>query len=254
MLPLVALAVVTTSSHDQREKTANLLLPEWVVTGGLALMPLCVLMLSLHTTHVFQSRYVLWAVLGFAILLAALLCRAARGSAAVGVILLGLLVALAASGELSYLRQVKARPALIEAEIVRRALASLPDSAEHIVVADPHVFMELSYYADTRVRKRLIYPLSRDLELRDSGRDTASLMLAGLSRHTELPILPYDEVFAANPRFFLAAMPVNPMPWDLVKAGYRVVPVGVSMGGAHYPVLYQVEAPQKPIRAELVDR
>ena len=247
LLPFVVLAIFSSTSHDQ-DPPPTLFWPEWVVCGGLALMPFCVLVLSLHTTHVFLSRYVLWAVPGFAILLTALLCRAARGLAAVGVILLSLLLVLSASGEMSYLQHVRARPPLIEAELARQALASLPDNAEPIIVADPHIFMELSYYANRRIRQRLVYPLSRDRELRDSGKDTSSLMASGWSLHSNLHIVAYDKVLTDNPRFFLVAMPVNPMPWDLIKAGYRVVPVDSSVAGPPFPVLYEVEAPQKLVK------
>ncbi len=99
--------------------------------------------------------------------------------------------------------------------------------------------MELSYYAESRIRERLIYPVSRDLELRYFGYDTASLLLTALSHRTKLHILGYDAVVAAQPRFVLAALPNNYLPWDLIKAGYRVVPIGSSIA----PVLYEVEAP-----------
>ena len=122
---------------------------------------------------------------------------------------------------------------------MRQALTSLPDGTEPIVVADSHVFMELSYYAEGRIRERLIYPVSRDLELRYLGRDTASLLLTALSHRTKLHIIEYDAAVAAQPRFFLAALPDNYLPQELIKAGYRVLPIGPPMR----PVLYEVEAP-----------
>ena len=105
-------------------------------------MPICVVVLSKYTTHATVSRYVLWAVPGFGILVVAHLCRVARCRAAVGVSLLGLLIAVAASGEVRYLSRVSDRPPLQYGEVVRQALASLPDGAEPIVIADSHVFME----------------------------------------------------------------------------------------------------------------
>jgi hypothetical protein len=157
----------------------------------------------------------------------------------VGVSLLGLLVALAALGEAAYLLHVRERPALRAGEAVRQALASLPDGAEPIVVADSHVFLELSYYAESRIRERLIYPVSCDLELRYFGNDTAPLLLTALSHRTKLHIIGYDAVIASQKRFVLAALRNNPLPRDLIKAGYRVVPIGSSVA----PVLYEVEDP-----------
>jgi hypothetical protein len=239
MLPVGVLAVFSTTSDDRSTKAPALTMPEWVVTGALSLMPLCVVVLSKYTTHVFVSRYLLWAVPGFAVLAVALLCQAARGRTAVGVSLLGLMVALAALGNVRYLRHVRESPALRSGEVVRKALASLPDDTEPIVVADGHVFMDLSYYAESRIRERLIYPVSRDLELRYLGYDTWSLLLPALSHRTKLHIIGYDAAIASQRRFVLAALPNNPLPWDLIKIGYRVVPIGSSIA----PVLYEVEAP-----------
>jgi hypothetical protein len=247
VLPVGVLAVVSigsTTPDDRSAKQPGLIPPEWVVASAFSLMPFFVVVLSKSTTHVFVSRYVLWAVPGFAVLVAALLCRAARGGAAVGVSLLALLVAMAAVDEVSYLRHVRERPALREGEVVRQALASLPDGTEPIVVADIHVFMELSYYAESRIRERLIYPVSRDLQLRYLGYDTGSLQLTALSHRTQLHVIGYDAVIAAHPRFVLAAMPNHYLPRHLIKAGYQVVPAGSSIAS----VLYEVEAPGR-IRA-----
>jgi hypothetical protein len=239
MLPVGVLAVFSTTSNDRSAKRPDLTAPEWIVTGAFSLMPLCVVALSKYTTHVFVPRYVLWTVPGFAVLVAALLCRAALGRAAVGVSLLGLLVALTALSDASYLRHLRERPPLRDGEVVRQALAFLPDGAEPIVVADSHVFMELSYYAESRIRERLIYPVSSELELRYFGYDTASLIMTALSHRTKLHIIGYDAVIASQKRFVLAALHNNPLPWELIKAGYRVVPIGSSIA----PVLYEVEAP-----------
>jgi hypothetical protein len=233
---LGVLAMISTLSDNRRAKRPSLIPPEWVAAGAFSVMPLCVVVLSIYTTHMFVARYALWAVPGFAVLVAALLCWAARGHAAVGVSLLGLLVAVAAFVEVGALR---ARPVLRMGEVVRQALASLPDGAEPIVVADTHVFMELSYYSERRIRERLIYAISRDLELRYTGSDTGSLVLSALSHRTTLHIVAYDAVLAAHPRFVLAALPQNYLPLHLVKAGCRVVPIGSSTA----PVLYEVESP-----------
>jgi hypothetical protein len=141
-----------------------------------------------------------------------------------------------AFSEMSDLRK---RPVLRSGEEVRKALEALPDGAEPIVIPDIHVFMELSYYAERRIRERIVYPISRDLELHYSGTDTSSLLLSALSHRTTLHILDYDAVLAAHPRFVLAALPANYLRSHLVGAGWRAVPIGSSTA----PVLYEVEAP-----------
>ena len=237
MLLAVGLLAVFSTTPDRRSaRQAGLTLFEWVATGSLLLMPLCVVVLSRYTTHVFVDRYTLWAVTGIAVMVTALLCAAARGKTAVGVGVLGLLAVGFAWHQVNVLRKM---PVLREGEAVRQELVRLPDSSEPIVIADHHVFMELSYYSAPRLRERLIYPLSRDLDLRYVGYDTGSLLMSALSHRTKLPVFAYDAVLAAHPRFVLAATSKNYLPWHLVRAGYSVIPIGSSKA----PVLYEVEAP-----------
>jgi hypothetical protein len=187
---------------------------------------------------VFVPRYALWAVPGFAIFVSALLCRATRGEVAVGLGLLGMLLAVTAFAEV---RSLLERPQLRVGEEVRQALKSIPDGAEPIVVADASVFMELSYYGESRIRERLLYPVSRELEMRRFGFDTQSLLLVALSRHTKLHIISYDALVATQSRFVLAILPSERLPRLLTEAGYRVTPVGSTIA----PVLYEVEATGK---------
>ncbi len=236
IFPAVVLAVFSTIPEDRSAKQSSLIPSEWVVLGAFSLMPLCVIVLAKYTTHMFVSRYVLWTVPGVAILLVALLCRVARGRAVVGVSLLGLMVVYVAAAEVRYLLQ---KPELRRGEATLQSLASLPDSTEPIVVADALVFMELSYYAESRIQKRLVYPLSPALDLHYYGSDTSSPILQALSHHTKLRIVPFDEAVAEHPRFVLAALPINYMPWYLIESGYRVVPIGSS----RIPLLFEVEAP-----------
>jgi len=235
ILPLGVLAVLSTTPEDWTAKRPSLTPPEWVVAGALSLMPLCVVALSKYTTHVFTPRYVLWAVPGFAVLVVALVCQAARGRAAVGVSLLSAVVVLSAWAEV---RILKVKPALKYGERVRQALASLPDGPEPIVVADIHAFMELSYYVQGRIRDRLVYPISRDLDLRYLGSDTDALLSSALRRRTNLRMLEYDAAIATQPRFVLAALPGDYLPQHLVHTGYRVTAIGSSA----VPVLYEAEA------------
>ena len=235
ILPLGVLAAFSERPDHPAAKRPSLTPPEWVAAGALSLMPLCLVAVSKYTTHVFAPRYVLWAVPGFAVLVVALLRRAAWSRAAVGVSLFGTVVALSAWAEATILRE---KPALRYGEGVRQALVSLPDGREPIVVADIHVFMELSHYAEGRTRDRLIYPISRDLDLRYLGSDTGALLSSALRHRTKLRMLEYDAAVTAQPRFVLAAIPGNYLPQHLVQTGYRVTAIGSSAA----PVLYEVGA------------
>jgi Dolichyl-phosphate-mannose-protein mannosyltransferase len=236
--PLMLLALFSRVLEEDRiTKDASLTIAEWIALVTFALMPLFVATLSIYTTHALVDRYTLWAVPGFAIMVSVLLCRATRAKTALGVSVLSLLLVLTAAGEVYGLSK---KPVLQDGERVRLELATLSESSEPIVVADHHVFMELSYYGQPQLRDRLVYPVSRDLDLRYLGYDTGALLLTALSHRTKLHVLGYNAVLAAYPRFVLAALPRDYLPWHLVRAGYRVVPIGAS----RVPLLFEVESPE----------
>jgi hypothetical protein len=234
---LIGLAVIRILPSNQRERKADLKVHEWVAIGTLALMPPIVVAISRYTTHLFVDRYALWAVIGLAVLVGALLCAAGRHQPAVGVVLLGVVASLLAAQEIRSLRR---EPALRAGETVLHELEGLPDGPEPIVVPSNHIFMELSYYAEPRLRERLIFPISRELDLHYLDYDTAAIGTAALGRHTSLHMMEFDAVLAAYPRFVLAAGAVREyLTWHLIKAGYRVVPIGHGIT----PVLFEVETP-----------
>lgn len=239
VLPIAVLTVISVPPNMGNARSSTPTAPEWAVALALSMMPIVVAVLSKYMTHAFVARYVLWAVPGLAILLAACLYRLAHGSVVVGVSLLVTMLMLAIAQESVTLSHLRRRPQLIDGEMVRRSLDSLPDSTEPIIVADSHVFVELSYYEENRIKRRLVYPLSSDQEMRYFGYDTDSIILNALSHRTDLHIISYDSAIASHSHLVLAARPDNPMPWDLVKAGYKVIPIGSSVT----PVLFEVAAP-----------
>ena len=75
------------------------------------------------------------------------------------------------------------RQSFATAEGVRQELDKMArDGSEPIVVANAHAFMELSYYLDPPLRERLVFPLSRDLDLQYRGFDTDALTLGPLGQ------------------------------------------------------------------------
>jgi hypothetical protein len=236
LAPLGLLAALPASPQSASSQPPALTRPEWVAVGAVSLMPICVLMLSIYVTHIFVLRYVLWAEVGVAVLVAALLFAASRGQDGVGLAALCLLLVLLAFRESTSLT---ARPVLLEGQGILQALSALPASAEPIVVADHHVFMELSYYAPSSIRPRLIYPVSREMDLRYRGEDTGALLMSALSHRSQLSIANFDQVLAAHPHFVLAALPTDHLPVQLRRMGYAVEPIGSSAAGP----LFQVDAP-----------
>ena len=101
--------------------------------------------------------------------------------------------------------------------------------------------MELSYYEKPRLRERLVYPISSELDVHYRGYDTDALIISSLSRRTKLHAKEFAEILAEYHRFFLAATASDYLPWHLAAAGYRVIPIG---SGATQPALFEVEAPK----------
>lgn len=214
---------------------AHLPLHEWTAIAALVLMPPVVIVVSMYTTHAFIERYVLWTAIGFALLAAACLSAATRGRPAVGVALVGIALAAIARLEVGPLIET---PVLRTSETVRQELDRMArDGAEPIVLANAHMFLELSYYLSSPLRERLVFPLSRDLDLRYRGFDTDVLTLGSLGRRGVVAVKPYDELLAENKSFLLAAGKYDYLPQHLAAAGYRVTPIRDAT------TLYQVQAP-----------
>jgi hypothetical protein len=237
LLPMAVIAISALwrapekSSRVQKVLTA----PEWTAYGMLLLMPLCVVILSEFTTHVFVNRYTLWASIGISVLITALLYKAAIYKDTVGAITLGLFLGLFLLHEVHEFRR---RPDLRLAQSTLDQIERLPKSSEPIVIFNHAIFLELCYHAP-QLRERLIYPLSAERDLRYSNNDSGAMMLEALRRRTNLHIVPYDDLLAANKHFILAAGAESYMPWQLIRGGYRVMPLEDTKA----PSLYQVDAP-----------
>ncbi len=240
-LPLLALALFRPISGAWSTESRSLTRPEWISLGAFACLPLCVVALSIYTTHAFVDRYVLWVMPAIAIFVSALLSKAARGAALVGVTSLVMVLALITLREANTFRTRLSLSA--DTEVLRRELISLPAGSDTLVIADPHVFMELSYYGAPQLRERIVFPVSRDLYLRYFGTDSDPLLMTALSRCTGLHIMPYETLLQAHRHFVLAALssvtPKDYLPGQLIAAGYHVAPIGASTP----PALYDVTAP-----------
>jgi hypothetical protein len=239
VVALAVLAVFPTKPEAHTADEGSMPAYEWVAISALALMPPIVCAVSKYTTHVFVDRYVMWSEIGFACVAAALLCRAVRGHAVVGLALLGYLVGLVGLHEMGSLRSM--RP-LREGDTVRAVLNTIPDGNEPIVIPDSHVFLELSFYAEPRISRRLVYPISSELDLRYLGYDTDNRNISALGRRANIHARELDSILADSPRFLLVATPRYYLPWHYVEIGFRVLPVPSL---ATRPVLFEVAAPSK---------
>jgi hypothetical protein len=234
---VVALFAGPSPRRGETVQKANLPLHEWVATGAFVLLPAVVIVISMYTTHVFIERYILWTVIAYAVLGAAVLSAAVRGRAAVGVTLIAIAIGSIARLEVGPLIET---PVLRTAEGLRQELANIgSDDAQPIVVANAHAFMELSYYLDSPLHGRIVFPLSRDLDLKYRGFDTDVRTLGPLGERGLISVKAYEDILADNKRFLLAATQADYLQQHLVAAGYRVTPIdGATM-------LYQVQAPDQ---------
>ena len=220
------------SANTQRPNFAS---HEWAAIAALVVLPPVVIVVSMYTTHAFFERYLLWTTIGFAVLGAAGLSAVVRGRATAGVALI--VIAIVAMVRLE-IGPLFGAPVLPTAEGMRRELNThVTDGSEPIVVANAHAFMELTYYLGSPLRERLVFPLSRELDLRYRGFDTDALTLGPLSRHVPIRVEAYEEILAENKSFLLAAFEHDYLPQHLTQAGYRVTPLRDAT------LLYRVQAP-----------
>jgi hypothetical protein len=232
---VVVLLAGWSSQPRYNTQQATFSIHEWTALTAFVLLPPVVIVLSMYTTNVFFERYILWTVIGFSVLGAAALSAAVRGRPAVGVALI--VVAIAAMARLE-IGPLFGPPVLPTAEGVRRELNNFAkDGLEPIVVANAHAFLELSYYLGSPLRERLVFPLSRDLDLKYRGFDTDALTLGPLGRRGLVRVTAYEEILAEHKSFLLAAFEHDYLPQHLTAAGYRVTPLRDAT------TLYHVQAP-----------
>jgi hypothetical protein len=237
VLPLCLVALVPPALGRGRvgSSAGGLRSYEWVACGALAAAPALLLIAALFTTHAFVTRYAIWAVPGCAIALAAGLGRALAHARVPALALLAALLAFFAFQEAYVIRK---SPVIRSAVEISRIIGDVPAAPEPIVVTDHHAFLEMQFYEPPAIAHRLVYPLSRRLDLQYYDADTGALLLDALRRRMPLRVRDLEAFLAANPRFFLAAGPADWLPWHLAASGYRVTP----LKPAPQPWLFLAEA------------
>jgi hypothetical protein len=183
----------------------------------IALAPIGIVMLARMMSGPFVFRYALWSIIGIAILSAIVLHRFARQNAVIGVIVVLALVAGLVSHGVSAFRSGSS---LRESQPILDALRTLPPGEEPIVLPDSHAFMELSSYAPADLRRRLVYPICEDQEVRYLGYDTDSLIMTGLKRWTNLNIVSCKDGLYSGRDYFIAGTPTDYLPWAGTPTDY----------------------------------
>jgi hypothetical protein len=197
-IALVALLVLAAAPPRRYEAVPALPAHETVAVVGFVVAPALAVVLARQAGGPFAPRYVLFAVIGLAILYA----RAARTLLHGRGIVAVLTIILAASflrNDVSALKQAAAQTADLAA--VARFLEDRADPSLPLVIAQPGEFLEVAHAAPGRLADRLVYLADPAASVRHLGHDTADRALLALSRWTAVQVEEYGPWVAAHPDF-----------------------------------------------------
>ncbi len=182
------------------------------------LSPALIFIASVYTTKVFISRYTIWMFIGaagFIIFLFALVIKNNQNVCTFLVLILtGVVTAI-------YLKKASEKPFLIGTDEAFKAITETADDTLPLVIADHHIFMELYYYAPERIRRRLVYPLSRELDIEYLGFDSGALLMEACRNRYRLPIVNFNRIAAQKGNYYLLSVPDHYLPSVLEKYGKK---------------------------------
>ena len=239
VLALAALACAARRGGSRRPAAPPLLnLPEMVAAWAFAGLPVAVFVAARLVTNMFHPRYGVAMVLGFSLLVAAAVHRAASGRRSVALaaaacfalfnLVTGVLVV-----PREFARGAALRYSLVESS--RRLFGDLP-----IVVDCPLTFVEKWHYASPETRARLVYVADSESSLRYVGSDSSERQLTAAAG-TVFPfqVERLSEFQAVNRRFLIYWEPWA-AGWPLArwrKSGAHIKAVAGGKG----PTLFLVE-------------
>jgi hypothetical protein len=119
------------------------------------------------------------------------------------------------------LQKVVEKP-LLKSDKGLQQLSGLPHDNTPIVIAYHHVFMELYHYAPQQLRDRLVYPLSRDMDIHYLGVDSGALLMDAIRRRYRLPVMDYKDILGRFNRFYVLSASTHYLPSLLRQDGYHV--------------------------------
>jgi hypothetical protein len=221
---ILALYAIVRSSAPMTRTSATVAPPpsyEVVASIGYLAIPAVATVLAKLVTGALTDRYALPAVLGVAVVVPwgayHLLDRRATMGALIAVLLCSWFVAMVGILPAKRLRNESAIP-----EAVYHFLRSAAPSNEPIVIASPHTFFQLTYYAPADLAPRFVYLADPATALRYLQTDTPELGIQEFRRWTALRIEDYPAYLSAHPRFLLYA-DRGPWAWLLPALAARRV-------------------------------
>jgi hypothetical protein len=223
---------------------ASLSLAEWISIVGISILPEIVIWGSLLTVRVFVYRYMLWSMIGIALVIAVLLGKWSRGYLIHGLICCVPLVVWC------YYTSYHAyfdRPEFRYSQGLEQQLSRFPH--KEITFASPHPFMELMHYGNAALRDRLIFVIDNDLEIRYKDTNTTFLILTALRRRNFTNVLYFQEFCRTHSTFILVDDEAGWLSVHLRNLGYSFLP----QGGAETQRIYDVTAPTGLSCAAVID-
>jgi hypothetical protein len=185
---------------------------ELAAASAFAALPLAAVLVGLAFTGVFTLRYALPAIIGVAILAGAGMHHSFAGRRGAGVALIALFLGWFLALEARALNAA-AETAGKDIECVRM-LASAERSLP-IAVADPHLFLKLTYQLPAELRSRIVYLADPGVALRRLGYDTVDRGLVDLAPWFGAHVEPFRPFIETTPRFLL--LEGGSMGWNLAE-------------------------------------
>jgi 4-amino-4-deoxy-L-arabinose transferase-like glycosyltransferase len=237
VLAVLVIALVFVLWRVYRSSAWPLLLPETVYLLLLAALPFAGFLLARFVTHSIETRYVLPAIVGLAVLFALALQPQRWSPSVYGVAICFLLMSAAMAGVVR-----------VEGEREKRneTLASLivPANVRDRLLAEPHARLyaqnmgmfdeRLVHIADPAIRSRLVLLYSSDEELRFLRHDTNALTALHMQYFLSQPVERYEDL-KKQPGEHLVLL-YNGSGWDwtdkaLQADGAHITAVGNALGG-----------------------
>jgi len=240
---LCAFALIAICVRQYRNGMLPLPFPESVFILVLAALPFFGFLLARFVTHSIEVRYVLGAVIGITVLLAAVLTPALRRNAHYTLALIVLFVAILTTGVYRIYAEARASNEILTSLILspQQKDAVLASPSQLLYIQDMGHFEVASYYEpDLIVASHMALLYSRDEELRWDRHDTASLTAMHMGSFTGFSIVSWDQL-RAQPGPHIMVLFHSGWDWTdqaLAESHAQITPLGPAMGGDAVSVVF----------------
>jgi hypothetical protein len=214
---------------------------EIVVVSLFAMLPILGVALAKASIGTFTSRYVAGAVPAICILLVWAIYRFSAAHRSMALLVLSAVIALAILRGWKLYRSVsadRADKAMLTESLARSQPGSIP-----LVISDPHLFVQLSYYASGSLARRFVYPADVRLAERYNGTPTVDNQLITMAPILGDHVTFLEQFLNSTPQFLVYGHPGD-WEWLVPELVQRHIPVR-AVGPAGGRLVYLAgEAPK----------